>query len=136
MNGYYYLHSESKDLIYKPEICVQSDPEYFNSPFVQKVWHIDISDRSNAWTIVLESLALGARVERVKELAEKWGCDYNDSFEMFARNPKPAQILKDGMNIFIEKILKIDAGDYWDMLRDKGNATVAEIQKSRQSVSR
>jgi hypothetical protein len=125
MSDYYYLHSESKDLIYKPEICVQSDPEYFNSPFVQKVWRIDITDRADAWMIVLESLALGARIERVKELAQKWGCDYNDSFEMLARNPKPAQQLKDGMKIFIEKILKMDAGDYWDKVRDKANAEAA-----------
>jgi hypothetical protein len=73
MDGYYYLHKDTKDLIYKPAICVDSDPQYFDSPFVQKVWRFDSSDRLDAWTICVEALAMGAKRERVFELKEKWG---------------------------------------------------------------
>ncbi len=78
MKGYYYLHSESKDLIYKPSICIEFDPSYFDSPFVQKVWRFDSEDRFDAWLICVEALALGAEKERVFELKEKWGLTDED----------------------------------------------------------
>lgn len=36
---YYYLH-ENDTVIWKPAVVAQIDPEYFNSPFVKKVWTI------------------------------------------------------------------------------------------------
>ena len=73
MIGYYYLHSESKDLIYKPASVVDSDAQYFDSPFVQKVWRFDSEDRFDAWQICVEASVLGARKERIAELVKKWG---------------------------------------------------------------
>ena len=71
---YYYLHTNG-DLIHKPASVVDSDPEYFDSPFVKKVWTIDTEDRGTLWIVLTEALALGANKERVKELQNKWG-DY------------------------------------------------------------
>jgi len=36
---YYYLH-ENGEIIWKPAIVAENDPEYFNSPLVKKVWEI------------------------------------------------------------------------------------------------
>ena len=127
--GYYYLHSESKDLIFKPEIVVDSDPEYFNSPFVQKVWHIDTSNREDAWRIVLESLALGIKLERAKELSRKWGCNYEDSHEMLLRVESPTQLSKDGMTIFIKEILKMDVEEYWAKFDIVAKAAIDKAEK-------
>lgn len=38
--GYYYLHTNGST-IWKPSVVVRMDPEYFNSPFVVKVWEIN-----------------------------------------------------------------------------------------------
>ena len=73
MIGYYYLHSESKDLIYKSATVVDSDASYFDSPFVQKVWRFDSEDRFDAWRLCVEASVLGARKSRVDELVRKWG---------------------------------------------------------------
>lgn len=36
---YYYLHENGK-VIHKPAIVVEMDPDYFDSPFVKKVWAV------------------------------------------------------------------------------------------------
>lgn len=120
MKGYYYLHSESKDLIFKPESCVQYDADYFNSPFVQKVWQIDTESREDGWTILLEALALGCIKSRIKELAQKWNATYQDSIEMIKRiyPNKPSDLMKKGMELFIPLVFDISPGDYWDKLRE------------------
>lgn len=84
---YYYLHSETKNLIHKPKACVDTDPEYFNSPFVQKVWKIDTENRFDAWQLCVEALVLGANKERVFELKEKWGLTDEDAQEFVSRLP-------------------------------------------------
>ena len=56
MNGWYYLHTNG-ELIYKP---AASDPD-FSSPFVRKHWAFDVSDRKDAWTVLLEALAFGGK---------------------------------------------------------------------------
>jgi len=38
--GYYYLHINSQ-IIWKPRIVVESDLDYFNSPFVVKHWKVE-----------------------------------------------------------------------------------------------
>ena len=116
MKWYYYLHING-DLIGKNPIVVDGDAGYFDGPFVQKVWCIDTEERGDCWKLLLEALAKGARIERVKELAEKWGCDKDDSFEMIARTPlddvKQNVLMRGGMTIFIEKILGMDVDEYW-----------------------
>lgn len=88
--GYYYLHTETKDLIYK-----RADfPPDESSPFVEKVWPIYPSDRGSAWVIVTEALALGADKSRINELAEKWGLTDSDA-EVFAGRAK-LKLFRDG----------------------------------------
>jgi hypothetical protein len=112
MRGYYYLHTETKDLIFKPEIVVQHDKSYFNSPFVEKVWQVDTSYRTDAWGMVLEALGLGASVDRVKELADKWGMDLEDAVMAITRI-QPTDLRKKGLDIFLKEILNVDPQEFW-----------------------
>jgi len=111
MEWYYYLHTNG-DLIGKNPVVVDSDPSYFDSDFVKKVWKIDTEDREDGWRLLLEALALGTRISRVKELADKWKCDKADSIEMLTRI-KPNGLMRAGIIIFIKKILNMDVNDYW-----------------------
>jgi hypothetical protein len=70
--GWYYLH-ENGDLIFKYE-----KPEVEAGGFVKHVWDVDPEDRGGAYTILLEAIALGAKLERVEELAKKWGMTDDD----------------------------------------------------------
>jgi hypothetical protein len=85
MNGYYYLH-ENGDLIWK-----KLKPEQEAGSFVKKVWAVDETDRGCAWIIAIEALALGARKERIQELATKWGLTDEDAQEFAMRT---------GLNLF------------------------------------
>ncbi|GAG54003.1 unnamed protein product [marine sediment metagenome] len=93
MKGYYYLHTDG-DLIYKNALIVDSDPAYFDSPFVKKYWFFDSEQRFDAWHICIEALALGAKKKRVFELKEKWGLTDEDG-KKFAEVAK-LKIFKDG----------------------------------------
>ena len=78
-NGVYYLHTNGS-MIYKPSA---RDPRDFEeSDFVERWWWVDITNRGNAWQIVLEATALGANEEDIKRLADKWRLNYNDSLLM------------------------------------------------------
>lgn len=109
---YYYLHTNG-DLISKPPAVVDSDPQYFDSDFVKAVWHIDLNNREDAWTLALEALAWGARIDRVKELADKWNLTFEDSIEMLKCMRPTGDRMKDGLKIFIEKILNMTEEEYW-----------------------
>ena len=111
MQWYYYLHTNG-DLIGKNPIVVDGDASYFDSDFVQKVWLIDTEKRGDCWKLLLEALAKGARIDRVKELAEKWKMDKADSIEMMKR-VKPNNLMRGGMKIFIKEILGMDVEEYW-----------------------
>jgi len=118
MKWYYYLHTNG-DLIGKNPVVVDSDASYFDSDFVKKVWKIDTDERDTLWTLILEALALGARVSRVKELAEKNKCDKADSIEMLQRM-RSNELMRKGMKIFIKEILDMDVKEYWNELRALG----------------
>lgn len=75
--GWYYLH-ENGDLIYKRDLP-GADADIRESPFAVMLWPIDPKDRSCAWQFLVEASAAGANKERVKELAEKWGCNDGDA---------------------------------------------------------
>ena len=75
MNGCYYLH-ENGDLIYK---SMDDVADIRDSPFAVGLWFMDVSDRMTAWNVLVESLAAGAKTERVQALATKWGCDNRDA---------------------------------------------------------
>ena len=87
--GYYYLHSETGDLIFKPE----GFPPDASSPFVKKVWAVHY-DRGCAWIIAIEALALGANKTRVNELVERWGLTDTDA-GVFATMAK-LKLFRDG----------------------------------------
>ena len=116
---YYYLHING-DLISKPPIVVDTDPQYFDSPFVKKVWKIDLTDRADAWQFILEALALGCNVERAKGLAMKWGLVYKDSLELLKRS-KPTELMKKGLPIFIKAILNMKEEEYWAKIKEDWN---------------
>lgn len=76
MEGWYYLH-ENGDLIYKPEHGGTA-ADIRDSDFARGLWPMDPTDRAGGWRIVVEGLAAGANPERVKSLANKWGCTDED----------------------------------------------------------
>lgn len=107
---YYYLHTDG-NIIGKNPIVVDDDPEYFQSDFVVKVWLINLTDRKDAWTLILEALALGGNKERIKELIDKWGCDLNDAKEMFIRLD-PTPLFKKGLDIYLKEFYQMDFEDF------------------------
>jgi len=115
MSGFYYLHSETKDLIWK-KFCPELD-----SPFVEKVWAVDTTDRGNAWQIMLEALAMNVNLNRAKYLAERWGLTFEDSMEMLKR-VQPTELMKKGFKIFIQKILDMEIDEYQKKIRAKGES--------------
>jgi hypothetical protein len=90
----YYLH-ENGDVIGKNPI-VLSDPEYFDSPFVRRVWDIDTTNRADFWNLVLDLEQLGARKERIRELIKKWNLDLTDAKEFTKRTGKQVEMI-DGL---------------------------------------
>lgn len=80
IQGYNYLHTNG-ELIFKPGTdCIADIRE---SDFARACWPIDSEDREGAWNCLVEAASLGANPERIKELAEKWGCN-NDDAEHYA----------------------------------------------------
>lgn len=75
MDGLYYLHTNG-ELIYRPHGDVA---DMRDSDFVRTFWSINPSDRESAWTLLVEAAALGAKPERIKNLAEKWRCTDEDA---------------------------------------------------------
>jgi hypothetical protein len=109
---YYYLHTNG-DLIGKPAIVVDSDPSHFDSPFVKKVWCIDTTNRSDAWNLLITALANGARVDRIKELAEKWGCTPGDLVEYLCHAAKPTKEQVDGLDLLMRNVLATEPRIFW-----------------------
>jgi hypothetical protein len=77
MIGWYYLHANG-DLIYKRDLDGTA-ADIRESDFARALWPMEPTDRAGAWRIVVEGAAAGAKPERVKELADKWGCDDEDA---------------------------------------------------------
>ena len=127
-NQYYYLH-ENGDLINKNPAVVNADPSYFDSPFVKKVWYLDLTDRADAWKLVLESLALGARKSRVQELANKWNLTLEDFLEMLAQISQPSKLMIKGKDIFLSEILNIDPLKFWNALHDIKELKLKDAKK-------
>ena len=119
MKWIYYLH-QNGDLIGKNPFVVTGDANYFDSPFVKKVWWINTEERDTLWTMMLEALAMGVRVGRIREIAESNNCDKADSIEMLTRI-KPNDLMRKGMTIFVQGILNEDIGKYWKEIEALGN---------------
>jgi hypothetical protein len=109
---WYYLHKETKDLIFK-KLCPEND-----SPFVERIWSIDIKARRDAWIVVLEALALDAKLERIKELADHWNMTLEDSFAML-KQLEVTEERKVGLVRFIERILNMTNDEYWSLVYTK-----------------
>lgn len=118
MKHYYYLHVNG-ELISKPAIVVDMDPDYFDSDMVKRVWCIDTEKREDAWTLLVEALAEGASVERVAILADHWGCNEEDLPNYLLANMKPTEEQRKGMEIFITDIFEADVDDFWEDFLDK-----------------
>lgn len=106
MNRIYYLHRETKDLIGK-----RSDYE-FTGDLVEKTWWLDTEDRSTAWRMVLEAAHLGANIERLKELSERWKLTVEDSL-VFLAQTEPTKEMKQGLAIWVEQVMEMDQAAYW-----------------------
>ena len=76
MIGWYYLH-KNKELIYKNSPDAIADIR--DSDLCHTAWSFSPEDRAGAWDILVEALSLGAKKERIAELAEKWKCDDIDA---------------------------------------------------------
>lgn len=127
MNGYYYLHTNG-NLIYKNAYVVDSDPDYFDSPFVKKWWRFDSTERQNAWAIMLESLASGLNISRAKELSTKWGLTITDFYEFMMRNTEPPKLQKDGIVLFAEKVMGMPEDEFFDKVREVNQSVVVGTQ--------
>ena len=112
-NGFYYLHKEG-GLIYKRDPFAPEE----DSPFVKKVWKVDSTDRGNAWKICLEALALGASIERIKELAHKWNLTFDDCLEMLKRK-EPTELMRKGLPLFAKLLFELDEDAFWKKIKEK-----------------
>lgn len=94
MNSYYYLHTNG-ELIHKNDPFNTIEQDLLESSFVVNYWKVDNTDRSNAWKILIEALALGAKKERINELAIKWNCTNEDAINYALR--KDITLYKDDL---------------------------------------
>lgn len=83
IEGWYYLHTNGS-LIYKRNL-VGTVADIRESDFARMLWPCIPADRMSAWRMLVEATALGADQARVKELADKWGCNDTDADEYASR---------------------------------------------------
>ena len=95
MIAYYYLHTNG-DLIHKPASVVDSDPDYFDSDFVRKVWKVGLEDRAAAYLMLLEAAAMGARRDRIDHLVQHWGMTDGDCLTFVATTDENLRLFRDG----------------------------------------
>ena len=81
MKWYYYLH-ENGDLIGKNPVAY-NESDFAGNDFVTKHWYIETEDRGDAWTLVIEAFALGARIDKIKDLIWKLEQIYNKEKEVY-----------------------------------------------------
>lgn len=73
-----YLHSNG-NLIEKPKIVYESDPSYFTSPFVMKVWYRTNEYKKEDWQMMLtDALIKGALPLEVKRVGLEKGLSENE----------------------------------------------------------
>ncbi len=128
MKWYYYLHTNG-ELISKNPIAYNSS-DFNESPFVKCYWEIDTEDRGDAWKLVIEALARGAKLDKIKELATKWKLTKEDLKEYILRNIKPTEEQKDGMDKFTKQILNEEPNVFWDKLKKEKITCPESKQKS------
>lgn len=82
ITGYYYLHVNG-DLIYKHGLDAADGIR--DSDLARAMWPCTPRDREQAWSMLVEALALGARPKRIRELANNWNCTDEDADVYAAR---------------------------------------------------
>lgn len=92
--GWYYLHTNGS-LIYKRELG-DTAADIRESDFARAMWPCDPGDREQAWTTLVEALALGADKTRIEELAVLWHCDDADADMYAERVGDGVDITRDG----------------------------------------
>lgn len=74
----YYLHT-NHSLIEKQAIVFQSDPSYFSSPFVLKVWYIyENQTKEEIKSFLYDAMIKGALPLDVKKIAEEYNLSKKD----------------------------------------------------------
>ena len=43
-----------------------------DNPFIKQIWKVDLSDRKNAWMLIIHATKMGADHKRLLELMNKW----------------------------------------------------------------
>lgn len=107
--GFYYLHRETKQLIAKHENYE------FTGDLVEKVWPVDYSDRGDAWRVVLEGAALGAREADLKHLSQQWKLTPEDCVEFMLRVPTE-QLMRVGLARWCQVVLGRGPMEFLDEL--------------------
>ena len=120
--SFYYLHSETKDLIWK-----KFEPES-DSHFVVCVWPFDVTNRAHAWTLCLEGLSLGAKIDRVRELAAKWALTPADALDyMAAFTPTPEK--KAQLEVFMANVHGLTDEEFWAFVTKEADTRMGKIAK-------
>ena len=73
----YYLH-ENMDLIHKVDL-EGTAADIRDSDLAVGMWFLRHNSRLDAWNLLVEALASGAKRDRVISLAEKWKCHDEDA---------------------------------------------------------
>ena len=126
-NTFFYLHTNGA-LIYKR---LRPDP----SDFVRRVWKVDTRDRMCAWRILLETTALGANIERIRELAEKWKCNFADLGQYFIHGGTAEATLTRGMEKMCKELWGLDLNAVWDLTGELDRWPTREEVKERMAVT-
>lgn len=92
----YYLHTNG-DVIGKPVSVLISDPYYFDSPFVVKVWKLNMDSRVDIWTFVLDLVECNAKKDRIKDFVQKWSLTPIDYLHYLALTGVHVDFDKDGI---------------------------------------
>lgn len=73
--GAFYLHIDG-DLIWKNAVCFISDDQYFDSPFVKKVWFVEKNAEKYFYIDMLkEAKKLGAKTKSIIEVCRDLSFD-------------------------------------------------------------
>lgn len=128
---YYYLHTDGS-LIHKPASVVQYDPDYFDSPFVAKVWRINTGERLDAWRMLVEALALGADPNRVLELTKLWTCDLADLAQYVLHEDNVTGRRADGLRMILS-LWGYEKAEFFAAVAATPNGKDPDVSKLRSS---